>query len=177
MSRNMRKLLIVILVFILLASFGMIIYENRKTNDNLPSLERTLLMEEGEADSKVKGYMEHQLLDVWGKPQHSDSETMVWILTDGALMTRSNAQGKVEGCKLKRMGELPRLEELGVLSGKETNNLLPGYFAEQLTEAWGEPEDQKVNTMTWKLPEGSAHKTITVETKKWGMVSGAEFTD
>lgn len=177
MSRNMRKFLIIFLVFIILASFWRIFYENRKTTDNLPSLERTLLTDAGEVNKKLSGYMEHQLLEVWGKPNHSDSETMIWVTPEGMVRTTSNSQGEIQTCSVKLKKDVLPLEEVGELSEEDVNRMLTERISNQLTTAWGEPEEREDNSLIWKLPEGSSHKALCVELGKWGIVGNAKFID
>ena len=75
-------------------------YNNRKSNDNIPSLQSIAKMDEAEANNLLLGYKRTQLLEVWGEPQYSNSSEDVWLLnnTDWLTVNYKNDNEKVVVC-------------------------------------------------------------------------------
>lgn len=177
MSPNMRKYLSIFLILVMLCSFFMIFLRNRKSSENLPELSQIFQMSQSAANAKLSGFQEHQLLDVWGKPDHSDRSTMVWTLPEGNLMTLSNDQGRITGCSIRHLEDLPPFLEISSLSREQLSQSLTGLFGEQLKNAWGIPGSEDEKQICWSFPEGSAHREVTVSLQQWGMVTEADFRD
>lgn len=164
-------------VAVLLISCLMLLYENRKTNDNLPSGEACLAMEDTALKRRVSGYMEHQLLEVWGNPSYNDPHNLVWKLPEGALIVSSDSQGKVVSCIAHRMVDLPVLNRIASMSEKELTACLSGWYADQVRLIWGEPEEENQNEIDWRLPVHSPHRLVSIEVNEWNMVISARFQD
>ena len=177
MSRGTMGLVIGMLTVVLLASCFMLILENSKTMENLPALEEILEMDSGKADSRVSGYMEHQLLEAWGKPDRSDTETLLWRLPKGVILVKADTKGKIVSCSRKRIEDLPGLRELAAMNEQEMNSRVMGQFADHLASVWRRPDQVKDQLFSWRLPASSAHRHVTVKVNPWGMVENAEFGD
>lgn len=177
MSRGTLGLVIGILTVVLVTSCFMLILENSKTMENLPALEQILEMDAGKADSRVSGYMEHQLMEAWGKPTRSDTENLMWRLPEGVVLVKADSKGMIVSCSRKRMADLPGLRDLAAMNEQEMNSWVMGQFADHLASVWRRPDRVKDQLFTWRLPANSAHREVTVEVNPWGMVESAEFGD
>lgn len=80
-------------------------YHNRKSNDNLPSLQSIAKMDEAEVNNLLSGYKRAQLSEVWGEPQYSSSWEDVWLLndTDWLTVNYQNDSEKVVVCDIGPM--------------------------------------------------------------------------
>ena len=177
MSRQTMRLVIIILTVVLLASCFMLILENSKTMENLPALEDVLQMDPGKANSRISGYMEHQLLEAWGKPDRSDTETLLWRLPEGVVMVKADTKGKIASCSRKRMADLPGLRDVAAMNEQEMCTWVLGQFAEHLASVWNRPDQVRDQLFTWRLPANSSHQEVTVKVNQWGMIENAEFKD
>lgn len=177
MSRKTNRLVVTMLTVVLLCSCFMLLWENSKTIENLPSLDAVLQMDENKVDSKVSGYMEHQIIEVWGKPDRSDTETLVWILPEGSVTVRADTMGKIVFCGRKRMEDLPVLRELAHMNEQEMHTWVLGQAADHLTSKWHRPNRIDRQLFTWRLPVHSDHQEVTVEVDQWGIIENARFND
>ena len=101
-----RKWILALLAVIVAAGFAWNYgYHNRKSNDNLPSLQSIAQMDEAEANNLLSGYKRAQLLEVWGEPQYSNSLEDVWFLNTTDLLTVNykNDNEKVVICRIGPM--------------------------------------------------------------------------
>ena len=177
MSKRTQSSVAWILTAVLLLSCTMLYLESRKTIENLPSQALLLQMGDRKASRKVKGYMEHVLQEVWGNPDRSDAETMVWETEDGAITVRADGQGKITGCCVRRIGDLPVLHDMAYMTHEEMETWLLGRLGDQLSPIWNSPDAEKTMQLIWDLPPHSPHRAITVDIDHLGIVSNADFTD
>lgn len=177
MSKKTNRLVIIILTVVLFSSCFMLCRESRKTMDNLPVLEKLLQMDGKKADSRISGYMEHQLIEAWGKPDRSDTETLVWILPQGSVTVHADPKGKIVYCGRKRMEDLPVLRDLAHMDEQEMYTCVLGQAADHVTSKWHRPDWINRQLFTWRLPANSDHQKVTVEVNQWGIIENAEFED
>ena len=174
MGKGFTTALVSFLIAVLLISVFMIFYEGRKSTDSLPPLEEFFQMGEEDANGKLKGYQENQLLEAWGKPSHSNEEEMVWELPEGVLLVTSDGQGKISGCAIKRTAELPPLEAFSDMSMGRLAKWMIGRFQNQVIAIWGEPDREEENWSYWHLP-GGTYSEVRLECNAWGKIIAAEF--
>ena len=177
MSRKIQNSVLLVVIFVFLSSCWMLYTENRKSDENLPSLDQLLLMESDKADRRVTGYMEHQLLETWGKPDRSDAETLIWKTQDGAVIAFTDTQGKIIRCQMTRIIDLPILYDVAFMEDQEMVSRLLGRFADQITPVWDRPDETGLQLFSWHLPPHSPHRALTVEVDRWGRVCDAKFRD
>lgn len=99
----------IILSFAVLAvGLWLFAYHNRKSLDNIPSLE--LVIQEGEAfgHEKIQGYKREMLLEIWGEPVESGSGEDIWTIGPGSAMVRVNYNWQDEAVTL---GVIPAVFE------------------------------------------------------------------
>ncbi len=91
----------VFIVVIVAASAWFVGYYNRKSQDNLPSLETVAKMHEAEVNELLIGYRNYQLEDVWGEPDEIDSTDNTWIWKinkHSMLYVSANNKNKIVAC-------------------------------------------------------------------------------
>ena len=162
---------------ILLLSCWMLLYEQRKTSDNLPESTACLHMEDRALNRRVSGYLENQLLEVWGNPSYADAHSLVWKLEDGALSVKRDSQGKAVSCRALRIEDLPVLNDIAAMTEEEISICLTGRFTDQLSPIWGEADGEKDGDLIWNLPLHSPHREVSLLINDWGMVLSAKFKD
>ena len=177
MSRRTTYLVMAVLAAVLLSSCFMLIQENSKSMENLPALEEILEMDPGKANARVSGYLEHQLLDAWGKPDRSDTETLVWRLPEGVVTVQADTKGKIVSCGSRHMKDLPGLRDAALMNLEELTARVLGQYADHLASVWNRPDQVSDQRFTWRLPPNSPHEKVTVKVNQWGMIENAEFTD
>lgn len=177
MSQKTTGWVSAVLALVLLLSCYMLGLEHRKTSENLPALETLLQMDDAKIDSRISGYTEYQLIENWGKPSRSDTETMVWRLPEGVVTVQADRKGRVISCSGKRTGDLPLLDEFAHMEEYEINTWLLGRFADQVAAVWERPDSMGRKLFTWDLPPDSPHMAVTVEVNQWGMIQNAQFND
>ena len=177
MSTGTTRLVVIMLTVVLVCSLFMLLRENTKSMENLPSLDAVLQMDGEKADSRISGYMEHELMEAWGKPDRSDTETLYWRLPEGAVMVHADAKGKIISCSAKRIQDLPGLRALSSMDEQEMNLRVLGQFADHLACVWNRPDRINRQLYTWKLPKSSPHRAVTVSVDQWGVIESAEFKD
>ena len=86
--KKIKMGLILILIILAAICAWFIGYHTRKSQDNLPSLESISKMDEAEIEDILIGYRNHQLEDVWGKPDevNSSGNTWIWMLSDRKIL-------------------------------------------------------------------------------------------
>ena len=177
MSRQVNRLVIMILAAVLLTSCFMLYTENRKIMENLPQLEAVLQMDNSKVSQRISGYMEHQLIEGWGKPDCSDTETLIWILPEGSVTVQADVKGKIINCSRKRAKDLPVLRDLAHMDEQEMYARVLGQAADHLTSVWRRPDRVSRQLFAWRLPANSSHHEVTVEVDQWGIIENAEFKD
>lgn len=96
------KTLIVIVVIIALCVTGWLFgYHNRKSNDNLPTLEMIAEMSEAEVNDLLPGYRISQLEEVWGAPEVKENNEARWEIGEITLIVNYKNNEKVAICGLK----------------------------------------------------------------------------
>ena len=177
MSNRTQTCVIWILTVVLVSSCWMLYSERRKINDNLPSLTDMMQLKQRDADSKVTGYMEHQLLEVWGNPNCRDGERISWKTEDGSVTVRADSQGMITSCSISRIIDLPILYDLAYMAQDDMARSLRGRFADQVALVWDTPDSSLRSQLTWKFPMNSPHKEVAVEIDRFGIILHAEFKD
>ena len=102
MKKKLSILLSAIVILILAAAAWLYGYHSRKSNDNLPSLAAISRMDETEVNEIIRGYRRHQLPDVWGAPDQSNSTEDIWDIGGGVTLTVTydNNNEKAVTCRL-----------------------------------------------------------------------------
>ena len=100
--KKYKKWLIAALVLVFLVLAWNVAYRLRKSNDNLPSFSTLMAQDENNANNRLKGYLRHQLITVYGQPNDTIAiGTDVWALDDSAyLEVNYNAAGQVKSVRI-----------------------------------------------------------------------------
>lgn len=109
--KKMKTAIICLLIVVLGVSAWFYGYYYRKSNDNLPTLEAVVKMDEADVNSLLMGYKRIQLHEVWSKPDESSSNQDIWRAGEGSsLVVNYNNKDIVVICAVPSVVELNRDE-------------------------------------------------------------------
>lgn len=109
-------------------------YYNRKSNDNLPSLEAIVVMDEGDVNELLMGYKRIQLHEVWEEPDESNSNQDIWkVQEDASLVVSYNNKDIVVICAVPSVVELNR-DQVCEMAKEEFETLFKDYKNIQITK-------------------------------------------
>ena len=102
MKKKLSVMAVIILALAICVSAWFYGYYNHKSNDNLPTLTAIAEMSEADVNSLLPGYHIDQLMEVWGKPDINEVNTVCWkIRSDITLVVSYKNNGIVVICGLK----------------------------------------------------------------------------
>lgn len=111
MKKKISIALFLILTFAVVVGAWFYGYYNRKSNDNLPSLDTIAEMDEADVNTLLMGYQRIQLIEVWGEPDNVQENEDIWKINDTiSLRVNSNNKGKVVICGLIGSSQLSNKE-------------------------------------------------------------------
>jgi len=121
----MKKIKIIVISLLIVAlgvSAWLYAYHHRKSNDNLPTLEAVVKMDEADANTLLMGYKRIQLHEVWSEPDESSSNQDIWKVREGAsLVVNYNNKDIVVICAIPSVVELNRdqIREMAIAEFEE----------------------------------------------------------
>ena len=113
MKNKLRIVLIVVVVIVVGICVWLIGYHTRKSQDNLPPIEKLTQMDEAEVNDLLIGYRNYQLEDVWGNhdEDRSSGNTWVWRIDDHTqLQVSANNKNKIDICSIDAVFQAKILE-------------------------------------------------------------------
>ena len=101
MKKKVKIVIIILLIVVLAVCAWFIGYHTRKSQDNLPSLESIVEMDEADINDLLVGYRNYQLDDVWEDPDIKSENTWIWKIDEHTqLQVSCNNKDKVVVCSL-----------------------------------------------------------------------------
>ena len=122
------KIVFVSLVIVILGvSAWFYAYHHRKSNDNLPTLDAVVEMDEADANSLLMGYKIVQLHEVWSEPDESSSNQDIWTVHEGSsLVVNYNNKDIVVICAIPSVIELNR-DQIREMAKEEFEEIFKDY--------------------------------------------------
>ena len=126
----MKKIKIVfisLLIVVLGVSFWFYAYHHRKSNDNLPTLDAVVKMDEADANTLLMGYKRIQLHEVWREPDESSANQDIWQVREGvSLVVNYNNKDIVVICAIPSVIELDR-DQICEMAKEEFEEIFKDY--------------------------------------------------
>ena len=111
MKKKVKIVIIILLIVVLAVCAWFIGYHTRKSQDNLPSLESIVEMDEADINDLLVGYRNYQLDDVWEGPDIKSDNTWIWKIDEHTqLQVSCNNKDKVVVCSLDSIFQAKILE-------------------------------------------------------------------
>lgn len=150
-----RRCIRVFVLFIVLALAAVLIwlyaYRNRKSLDNIPSLEQVQLYIDSETPEQLKGYKRDQLIEIWGEPDFSFSGMFGdgWHVFDGkdSVIVYYDSKVKVETVRFEAVMD-------AVVVELETAS----FLIEPCEDEWERQSSDRIQLSMNDLPEGVQEK-------------------
>ena len=111
MKKVLKICLIAVVIIAVAVCAWLIGYHTRKSQDNLPAIEKLTQMDEVELNDLLIGYRNHQLTDVWEEPDEKDGNTWIWKIDEYTqLQVSANNKNKIVMCGLDSVFQAEILE-------------------------------------------------------------------
>lgn len=101
MKKGFKTVLIVAVFFLVVVFMWRAAYSMRKSNDNLPSIEKVAQMSEAEVNDILSGYKIFQLREVWGEADISKNNTDIWKSNGINIVVSYKNNGVVAVCAVE----------------------------------------------------------------------------